>query len=459
MNYIAGKHIFLQHPYMQQGDAEMKDGYYKRKKCFFEKSGLLSGKKISFRNIDKKEIEKSIYDIQQVVFEVTERCNLNCVYCAYGELYNGNEERIKKKRDLKKEDAIKLLEYLYPVWKEREQTGLLQKITIGFYGGEPLLNFPVIEDIVQWAKEHATKQLTFGFMLITNGLLLNKYTLFLAKHDFMTSISLDGDEENMSYRIDYNGKNCFKQVFDEIMVVKKDYPVFFDKNVDFLTVLHNKNSMEQAFYFCMTHFNKMPFCSTLNDSGIHPQKKELFSKMSEIITIKPSKKTIKAMMKSEARFLETIHFLRFFSGFHFYGYNNLLYQDSINEMQKFPTGVCIPFSTKIYMTINGNLYPCERIDTCFSLGNIHEAHVLNVEQIASRYNQFFENISPTCTVCESKFSCKRCLFHIEDIQGNTPRCNNITDYTMFENKILSIISMCKNSPNLYRKIMKQKFSA
>jgi uncharacterized protein len=112
MNYITGKHIFLQHPCMQQGSIEAKDEYYKRKKLFLEEAGLLSGRKISFRDIDKKEIEKAIYNIQQVVFEVTEKCNLNCVYCTFGELYSGNEERIKERHNLKKEDAMKLLEYI-----------------------------------------------------------------------------------------------------------------------------------------------------------------------------------------------------------------------------------------------------------------------------------------------------------------------------------------------------------
>jgi len=458
-NCITGKHIFLQHLYMRQENAEVKDEYYKRKKCFFEEAGLLSGKKISFRDIDKEEIEKSIYDIRQVLFEVTEKCNLNCVYCTFGELYGGNDERIKEKRNLKKEDAIKLLEYLYPVWKEREQKGLLQKIMIGFYGGEPLLNFPIIEDIVQWAKEHATERLTFGFMLTINGLLLDKHIDFLVKHDFMIAISLDGDEENMSYRLDHNGKNCFKRVFSNIMAVKRDYPVCFDKNVNLLTVLHNKNSVEQASRFCMIHFNKTPFCSNLTDSGIHPQKREQFSKMNEIIPTKPSKETIKALMKYEAGFSETIRFLQFFSGFHFYGYNDLLRKDERNEAKKFPAGACIPFSKKIYMTINGDLYPCERVDNCFSLGNIHANNVLDVEQITFRYNQYFKNISPTCTVCKRKFACKRCLFHIEGIQGDKPQCSDITDNVMFEHIVSSVIAVCKKHPDLYRKIMKQQFSA
>ena len=458
MNYAIGKHIFLQHPYMQQEDAVGENEYYKRKKIFLEEANLLSGKKISFRAIAQKEIEKSIYDIKQVLFEVTEKCNLNCVYCTFGELYNGNEERIKERRSLKKEDAIKLLEYLYPVWKERELKGLSQKIMIGFYGGEPLMNFPVIEAIIQWAKGHATQQLTFDFMLTTNGLLLNKYMVFLIKHGFKIGISLDGDEENMSYRIDHKGHNCFQQVFNNTMAVKENHPDFFDKNVEFLTVLHNKNSVEQASHFCLTNFNKAPSCSDLNDTGIQPQKREQFTKMSEIIPMEFSKKTIKSMMKSEARFKEVIDFLHFFSRFHFYGYNELLHKDERIDIKRFPTGVCIPFSMKIYMTINGNLYPCERLDACFTMGNIHDKNVLNVAQIASQINQYFDNISPVCTVCERKFACKRCLFHVDDIQEDTPQCKEVANHIVFGNIVSSVVARCKKHPDLYRKIMKRKFS-
>ena len=459
MNYITGKHIFLQHPNIQQGDVEVKAEYYKSKNFFFEKANLWSGKKISFRDIAKEEIEKSIYDIKQVVFEVTEKCNLNCVYCTFGELYRGNEERIKERRNMKKEDAIKLLEHLYPVWKEREQNGLLQKITLGFYGGEPLMNFPLIEEIVQWAKEHTTEQLTFGFMLTINGLLLNKHIDFLVKHDFIIHLSLDGDEENMSYRIDHKGENCFKKVFKNIMIVKQNYPVFFDKNVYVMTVLHNKNSVEQASHFCMTHFNKTPSCSKLNDSGVHPKKRKLFSEMSEILPIKPSRKTEKAQMKFGPGILGIIHFLRFFSGFHFYNYNELLRKDPINEVKRIPTGVCVPFSREIYMTINGDLYPCERLDCCFAMGNIHDEHVLNAEQMASRYNQYFRNISPACTTCERTFSCSKCLFHIDDIRENRPQCNNIMNQARFNDMVSSIIATCKKHPDLYRRIMKRTFFA
>ncbi|MCL2289314.1 MAG: radical SAM peptide maturase [Bacteroidetes bacterium] len=455
MNYIIGKHIFLQHPYMQHRDVEINNEYYIRKKNFLEKTNLLSSKKISFKSLDEKEIERSMYNIEQVVFEVTEKCNLNCVYCTFGAMYSGNEERIKEKRNLRKEDAIKLLEYLYTTWKEREQTGVPRKIMIGFYGGEPLMNLPLIKAIVQWTKEHTTSQLTFGFMMTTNGLLLHKYITFLVKHDFITYVSLDGDKENMAYRIDHKGKNCYKRVFNNVTSIKKEYPEFFEQKLNFLTVLHNKNSVEQATHFCMTHFNKAPLCSSLNSSGINPQKKALFSEMSEIGSIKLSKKSTKAMMKNGIGVTENIHFLRFFSGFFFPNYNELLSKENMSEFRKFPTGVCLPFSRKIYMTLNGNLYPCERLDTCFALGNVHDSKVLDAEQIASQYNQYFKNISPACTACERNFSCNKCLFHIDDIQEKKPHCNNRMNNEKFCETTNIIINTCKKHPELYRRIMKR----
>jgi len=458
-NNIIGKHIFIQHPKLQEGDIEVVNSYYKKKKKFLEESNLLFSKEIIFRNINTKEIEKSIYNIKQVVFETTEKCNLNCVYCAFGDLYSGNEERLKSKRHLKKEDAIKLLEYLYPIWKAREQVGLPLKILIGFYGGEPLLNFPLIEAIVQWAKEHTTVHLEFRFQITTNGLLLDKYIVFLVEHDFMTYISLDGNEKNMEYRVDHKGKNCFKHVYSNILEAKNNYPDFFNTNVNIMSVLHNRNSVEQTVSFCMTQFNKIPNCSRLNDSGIASQKRALFTEMSEVVHQKPSKKTEKAMMKVGAGLTESIHFLMTFSGFHFYDYNELLYKNKMNNNRRVPTGVCIPFSREVYMTINGNLYPCERLDACFSMGNIHDTIVFDIEQITSRLNQYLKNISPSCSICERNYYCDKCLFHIDEIQGNNPKCNNIMNKNKFHEMISSIIAICRKHPELYRKIMKRTIFA
>jgi hypothetical protein len=93
------------------------------------------------------------------------------------------------------------------------------------------------------------------------------------------------------------------------------------------------------------------------------------------------------------------------------------------------------------------------------MGNIHDDCFLDTTQIASCYNQYFGNILPVCTACERKFACKRCLFHIEGVQGNKPQCSNIADYVAFKEIVSSVIVTCKKYPDLYKKIMKQKFTA
>ena len=42
---------------------------------------------IKFRLIDGREIEKQFANIRNIVFEVTDSCNLKCAYCGYGDLY------------------------------------------------------------------------------------------------------------------------------------------------------------------------------------------------------------------------------------------------------------------------------------------------------------------------------------------------------------------------------------
>ena len=44
--------------------------------------------------ISPKTIEKELANLQSLVFEITEKCNLNCLYCGYGVLYNNSEDKI-----------------------------------------------------------------------------------------------------------------------------------------------------------------------------------------------------------------------------------------------------------------------------------------------------------------------------------------------------------------------------
>ena len=52
----------------------------------------------NFRLVKKEYIIEAVQHLRQLVFEVTDRCNLKCKYCGYGELYCSYDER--KSRDI-----------------------------------------------------------------------------------------------------------------------------------------------------------------------------------------------------------------------------------------------------------------------------------------------------------------------------------------------------------------------
>lgn len=83
---------------------------------------------------------KALINLKQLVFEVTSHCNLNCYYCGYGELYNMRpNENERKNLDFLK--AKNLIDYLFDLWNKHELDYDQIDTFIGFYGGEPLLNF------------------------------------------------------------------------------------------------------------------------------------------------------------------------------------------------------------------------------------------------------------------------------------------------------------------------------
>lgn len=91
---------------------------------------------------------------------ITQRCNLNCSYCY---------ERFKSHRSMDFSTAKRCLEEeLRCVESEKQRFSWL---LVELFGGEPLLNFPLIQEVVAWARE-SVHSVPLMFMIITNGTLL-----------------------------------------------------------------------------------------------------------------------------------------------------------------------------------------------------------------------------------------------------------------------------------------------
>ena len=112
----------------------------------------------------------------RLYLHLTMQCNLSCSYC-YGKERRGDTMPVQV--------ACDAVECFLP--KTRH-------LMLQFFGGEPLLQFGMLKEVVAYAEEQASLQGTpVSFVTVTNGTLLTAEVVdFLAKHRIDVSLSLDG---------------------------------------------------------------------------------------------------------------------------------------------------------------------------------------------------------------------------------------------------------------------------
>lgn len=229
---------------IQSEDIDLnEEEYYRRKFIFLQKCGLTKHKEIEFvTKPNPEKIKSKLANLPQLVFEVTDKCNLKCKYCGYGDLYENYDQR--KTGDI---DFVKIkiaIDYLVELWNSPYNISFNNIVDISFYGGEPLVNMDAIKKTVKYLKEKEINSINFTYRMTTNAVLLNMHMDYLVENDFRILISLDGDEYANSYRITKNGKNSFQQVYKNTLLLKNKYPGFFESNIEFNAVLTDMNSYE-----------------------------------------------------------------------------------------------------------------------------------------------------------------------------------------------------------------------
>lgn len=125
------------------------DQYHFKQYQFFKSKGWFydQNRKLS-TDLGRENVINKLANIKQILFEVTDACNLNCHYCGYGELY-GNYD-VRKDRNLDFITAKTLIDYLWGFWSSDYNVSFNNTITLGFYGGEPLLNMKLIKEIISY---------------------------------------------------------------------------------------------------------------------------------------------------------------------------------------------------------------------------------------------------------------------------------------------------------------------
>ncbi|MCP5104598.1 MAG: radical SAM peptide maturase [bacterium] len=436
--------------------------YYYRRYMLLRENGFFAGRDTAHclsERLSADQIKTSLANVRQVTFEVVDYCNLECAYCTYGKFYEDYDRREKKK--LHTGAAKKILDYLLELLNSPLNQSQGQLIYTGFYGGEPLLNVPFIREIVEHVYRMKAVRNRFCFNLTTNALLLEKHMDFLVEHDFLLLISLDGDEFNNGYRVFKDGAPAYKKILRNIDALKTRYPEYFESRVNFNAVLHNRNSVDGVYRYFKTRYGKIPSISELNPGGIKDSMKKEFWETYSNINQSVSQAEDYSLLEKEMftrlpNIDEVSKFADLCSGFAFEDYNGLLTsakQDK--EETRRPTGTCMPFSRKVFVTANGKILPCERIGFQYGLGTVDETKVdLDFEKAAETFNGYFDKIKDQCCRCANWESCLQCIFYL-NIEKPDPRCSGFLNKKEYSQFLSTQVSYLEENPRIYKKIMKE----
>lgn len=407
--------------------------------------------------ITPEHVLNSLANLPQLVFEVTDACNLKCKYCAYGEFYSDFDKREDKMLPLSK--AKQLIDYLNQFWNSGRNTSAKSVTYISFYGGEPLVNFAFIKEMVEYIKTNIDQShRKILFSMTTNAILLHRYMDYLVENDFHILVSLDGNEKNNGYRVDCQGNGSFERVVRNVDLLREKYPEFFDKNVNFNAVFHNRSTVEEVYRFFKDKYDKTPTISELNNSGIRPDKLEEFNR-----TYRNSEESLrqsehyeeieKDMFMGASSYKSLALYLHQYSGNYYRDYTDLLFDKE--NVKYIPTGTCLPFSKKMFVTVNGKILPCERIGHQFGLGQVTDSGVeLDPAAIAHKYNVYYGKLEKQCSHCKNRPSCIQCIFNLKDVE-NTPICYGFMNEAMMEEYKQRQLQFLRKHPEAYREIMEK----
>jgi len=413
------------------------DSYYLKKYEYLRNHNFFSNPKVvNFESLDESMVEKSIINTKQIIFEVTDFCNLNCTYCGYGELYEGYD--IRNRKNINIGNAINLLKYIF----DNRPVSNKNKLIIGFYGGEPLLNIKFIKMIVEVANQLISeKEMDIEYSMTTNATLIHKYIDFLVANKFQLLISLDGNKDNHSYRVfSKNNKNSFHKVIENIDMIQQDYPKYFSEYVSFNAVLHNRNSVKEIYEFIYLRYQKIPQISELvlkdmTQDNIEHVKKIFQSKrkseteyQQEGSNLLPHKELI--------LYRELTDFITNYSiNFYISNLNSLLY-----EGEKYlPTDTCIPFNRRVFFTTNNKLLPCEKINNKYSMGQVNPDVNIDISEITRQYNSHYNHFKKICQYCYDYRACGSCMFFMGNL-GKLGTAEFVCDHFQNKNAFISTLT-------------------
>ncbi len=317
--------------------------------------------------------------VKAMCLNIAHDCNLRCKYCfaSTGDFGTG-------RKMMTFETGKRAIDFLIEKSEDREN------LELDFFGGEPLMNFDTVKQIVEYARSHEKEcGKRFRFTITTNGLLLDDDKIdFINKEMSNVVLSIDGRKEtNDNVRIRVDGSGCYDSILPKFKKLveqrgDKEYYVrgtFTKYNIDFC---------EDVFSLYNEGFDQISVepvvCGSENPYAL--TEKEL----SEIF---------KEYERLAERILENEEKGEKFNFFHF-----------MLDLDQGPCAIkrlrgCGCGNEYVAVTPDGDIFPCHQfvgIDE-FKMGNLYDG-TFN-QDMKSDFAAAHVYTKPECRECWAKFYC------------------------------------------------------
>jgi len=318
-------------------------------------------------------------EIKALCMHVAHTCNLNCEYCF------ASQGKYKGDRALMSfEVGKRALDFLI------ENSGSRVNLEVDFFGGEPLMNWDVVKQLVAYARSREKEcNKNFRFTLTTNGVLLDDEVMDFANREMHNVVlSLDGRREvHDRFRKNYAGEGSYDTIVPKFQkfVEKRggrDYYIrgtFTRHNLDFVNdILH---MLDLGF----TELSMEPVvCAPSDPCAIRREDLPLLFEQYELLAREMIER------KREGR------------DFNFYHYMIDLTHGPC--VYKRVTG-CGSGTEYLAVTPWGELYPCHQFvgDMQYSMGNVFDG-VTNTE-LRDKFKSCNVYARPECRNCWAQLYC------------------------------------------------------
>lgn len=337
--------------------------------------------------------------VEALTLSVTENCNYRCGYCIYDHKYQNGY--CKTNMDLS--TALSAIDLYFSHSKDNCVK------SIGFYGGEPLLNFKLIKKCV----EHI-ESLLFGeivnYSITTNGMLLhdNNIRSFLIDKSFDILVSLDGPAAiHDKYRRTVLNNDTHTTIIRALRAIHSCAPEYFEQHVAINAVVWDtraQNLLASYFNSFPNSIQFSPLYATTRFASLLQRDLEKINSYAVPVCLSQNHKQSNRMLARKLRY--------------------------IHEALKLPavydkivmSNTCIPGVRKLFVATRGDIYICEKTndnDLRYVIGNVTTG--IQIERIQALIDNFICAINAQCGQCWAIRFCRVCYAHIDSkgtIQSN-----------------------------------------